>query len=324
MFDSYEITHVPSETKVALLAGGSSSERDISLSSAEGAREALLEAGYKVDQLDPSVKADLATLINGNYDFAFICMHGKGGEDGAIQGFLETIGIPYTGSNVTSSAICMDKSKAKLFYKQCKVPTPESMLLDRDRIISENLTLPVILEKLGGKVVVKVPTEGSSIGVYIVDDVKSLGDALDEAFGMSDEVLVEKYISGREFTCVVFSEGIDYRAFPVIEIIPKNASYDFESKYSPGGCKHVCPAEISEKVTKDIQKYAIDAYKALGCSGAARTDFLLEENGKIWALETNTVPGMTKVSLLPDAAAAEGISFPELCTMMVQAGLGIR
>lgn len=318
MFDKSTIKHTPSDVKVALLAGGKSNEREISLKSAEGAKGALEEAGYSVDVIDPSVPADLSKLIGGDYDFGFIVTHGKGGEDGVIQGFLETIGMPYTGCGVAASAIAMDKSKAKMFYERAGVPTPKSTMFNKAGFTQA--ATQAIIEDMGGKVVIKVPTEGSSIGVYIVSTQEEMQEALNEAFSMTDEVLIEKYISGREFTCVVFGSGESAITFPVIEIIPQNASYDFESKYAPGGSRHVCPAEIPDSVSAQMSQHAIDAHNSLGCEGVTRTDFLLEENGDMWALETNTIPGMTATSLLPDAARACGISFPELCMMMVQSG----
>lgn len=320
MFDLIDITHTPSDMKIALIAGGKSSEREISLKSAEGAHGALGEAGYQVELIDPSIPSDLMKLAGGGYDFAFIVAHGKGGEDGVIQGFLETIGLPYTGSGVIASAIAMDKSKAKMFYVRSGVPTPESTNVTKE-ILDDGAAIDALLADMGGKAVVKVPTEGSSIGVYIVSSSTELESALAEAFGMTDEVLVEKYVAGREFTCVVFTSGEVSTTFPVIEIIPQNASYDFESKYAPGGSKHVCPAELSPDVASQMSAYAVAAHRSLGCEGITRTDFLLEEDGSMWALETNTIPGMTATSLLPDAARADGISFPELCMLMVQSGL---
>ena len=314
------IQHDPSDVKVALLAGGHSNEREISLKSAEGAMGALEEAGYPVTLIDTAEAEQLEQLINENFDFAFICVHGKGGEDGALQGFLQTIGLPYTGSGILASAISMDKSKSKVFYELAGVPTPESMTIDK----TFDLDPEIILKAMGGKVVVKVPTEGSSIGVYIVDNEKDLKDALEEAFSMSDEALIEKYITGRELTCVVLTSGEEATTFPIIEIIPQNSSYDFESKYAPGGSEHICPAELPADQTQEISDFAIKAHRSLGCEGVSRTDFILEENGDVWALETNTVPGMTATSLLPDAAKANGISFPELVKLMVQSGLDAK
>lgn len=321
MYVKPKVKHEPNNMKIALLAGGISAEREISLKSAEGAKGALTEAGYEVEQLDPAKQEDLKRLIDGKFDAAFICLHGKLGEDGRIQGFLETIGLPYTCSGIWSSATCIDKSKAKVFYEKNGIPTPQSITLCPGNTEDLVSVASQITETLGSKVVVKASTEGSSIGVYIVEGQEDIMDALQKEFGSGNTVVVERYIAGREFTCVVLGSDEQAEALPVIEIVPKNESYDFESKYAPGGCVHICPAEIDEKASTSIQHYAVMAQKVLGCAGAARTDFLMDSDGDLWALETNTVPGMTATSLLPDAAAAAGISFPELCTYMVQMAL---
>lgn len=317
MFDKIPVTHKPENTKIALLAGGSSGERPISLKSAEGAKDALTEAGYEVKQFDPSEPSDLKALIDGDFDVAFLALHGKGGEDGAIQGFLQTIGLPYTCSGIWGSAVSIDKTKAKVFYRESGIPTPAGITVSR----GDGYDAADIVSELGNKVVVKAATEGSSIGVYIVEGVDELNEALKEALQIDTKALVEQYVAGTELTCVVMGSGDDAQALPVIEIIPQNASYDFESKYAPGGSKHVCPARIDAAATEGVQKYAVRAHNALGCEGVTRTDFLLEANGDMWALETNTVPGMTATSLLPDAARAVGVSFPELTKMMVQMAL---
>lgn len=317
MFQKIPVNHNPKDIKVALLAGGSSGERPISLKSAEGAKEALEQAGYQVTQLDPAEADDLKQLIDGNFDVAFLALHGKGGEDGAIQGFLQTIGLPYTCSGIWGSAVAIDKTKAKVFYREYGIPTPESLTVVR----GDDYDVNEITAKLGSKVAVKAATEGSSIGVYIVDGPAELERALQEALEIDKSALIEQFVKGTELTCVVMGSGDTAQALPVIEIIPQNASYDFESKYAPGGSEHVCPARISDEATRGVQRYAVEAHNALGCEGVTRTDFLLEENGDMWALETNTVPGMTATSLLPDAARAVNVSFPELTTMMVQMAL---
>lgn len=317
MFESITINHDPSKTRVALLAGGTSGERPISLKSAEGAKGALQEAGYMVEQLDPAESEDLKKLVSGDYDVAFLCLHGKGGEDGSIQGFLETIDMPYTCSGIRASAISIDKAKTKVFYEHDGIPTARSVTVSR----GDDIDAQGIISKLGNKVVVKAATEGSSIGVYIVEGAEALAEAIDEALAIDTKAVVEQYVQGREFTCVVIGDGPAAQALPVIEIIPKNASYDFESKYAPGGSKHVCPAELDEKTTRMVQDYAVRAHNSLGCEGVSRTDFIVNEKSDMWALETNTVPGMTSVSLLPDAARAAGVSFPELCKSMVQMAL---
>lgn len=321
MYYINEISHNPSDTKIALLAGGVSGEREISLKSAAGAKEALLQAGYEVEQLDPKSQEDLKKLVDGGYDVAFLCLHGVLGEDGCIQGFLETLGIPYTCSGVWSSATCIDKAKAKVFYEKNDIPTPQSTIVSPQDAGNLAEVVAAIADTLGDKVVVKASTEGSSIGVYIADGPSQVTEALEAELSQGNTVVVERYVKGREFTCVVLGSGDAAQALPVIEIIPKNESYDFESKYAEGGCVHVCPAELAEPEAAAIQRYAVMAQNALECAGAARTDFLMDADGGIWALETNTVPGMTATSLLPDAAAAAGLSFPELCTVMVQMAL---
>nr|WP_165042875.1 D-alanine--D-alanine ligase [Adlercreutzia sp. ZJ138] len=307
----------PSSCSVALLAGGKSGEREISLASGKGAYEALREAGYSVTMLDPASNNDLVSLITGDFDVAFLCMHGKYGEDGTLQGMLEMIGLPYTGSNVWASALAMDKAKAKLFYIQNDIPTPLSITLH----IDDEYSLKEIVKTVGEHCVVKPGTEGSALGVFIVKGEQEIADAIDQAFEIDTEVLIERYVQGTELTVAVVDDLDTTKALPVIEIVPKSEFYDFESKYAPGGSEHICPARISSETTCCAQDLAIRAHKALGCSGVSRTDIILDENGECWVLETNTLPGMTSTSLLPDAARAAGISFPELCTMLIRDAL---
>ncbi len=310
-------TFDPATCRVALLSGGTSGEREISIASGDGAAAALKEAGFPVDRFDPANKDDLKALIDGDYDVAFLCLHGRHGEDGVIQGFLETIGLPYTGPGVWSSAIAINKARSKDFYRLAGVPTAPSVTLHA----GEAYTVADIIAQVGDHVVVKPASEGSSIGVSIVSGADAIETAIDEAFSHDTEVVVEKFISGREFTVAVIGNE-QPRALPIIEIIAqKGEFYDFESKYAAGGSKHICPAELPEEETATIQREAVGAHKALNCEGVSRTDFILDEEGKPWALETNTIPGMTSTSLLPDAARAAGIPFPQLCTMLVQYAL---
>ena len=310
-------TFDPATCRVALLSGGTSGEREISIASGDGAEAALKEAGFPVDRFDPANKDDLKALIDGDYDVAFLCLHGRHGEDGVIQGFLETIGLPYTGPGVWSSAIAINKARSKDFYRLAGVPTAPSVTLHA----GESYTVADIMAQVGEHVVVKPASEGSSIGVSIVEGADAIEQAIDEAFSHDTEVVVEKFISGREFTVAVVGNDKP-RALPIIEIIAqKGEFYDFESKYAAGGSKHNCPAELQEEEAATIQREAIGAHKALSCEGVSRTDFILDAEGKPWALETNTIPGMTSTSLLPDAARAAGIPFPQLCTMLVQYAL---
>lgn len=315
MADSFD----PAACRIALLSGGVSGEREISLASGEGVRRALEESGFSVEVFDPAKKSDLKALVDGDFDAAFICLHGKMGEDGVIQGFLEAIGLPYTGPGVWASATAMNKAASKMVYRAAGVPTlPSFELKSRDEV-----KVPDILAELGEKCVVKAASEGSSIGVYIVEGAQALEEAVSQAFDLGSEVVVERYAKGREFTAAVLGTS-DPHPLPLVEIEASNEFYDFESKYATGGSVHTCPANIPEDVSVKIQGYAALAHNALGCRGVSRTDFILDEEGNAWALETNTIPGMTSTSLLPDAARAAGISYPELCTLLVKYALEER
>ncbi|MCI9130279.1 MAG: D-alanine--D-alanine ligase [Eggerthellaceae bacterium] len=300
--------------KVALIAGGTSGERPISLASKDGAKAALEEAGHEVIWLDPAEKSQLAALITDDFDVAFLALHGKGGEDGTIQGFLELAGIPYTGSGVASSAISIDKQKAKLFYQEHAIPTPRSTYIQRGQAYDP----AQIVQQLGQKLVVKAATEGSSLGVYITEGQEELQQAIQDGLQIDTAVLIEQYIQGTELTVVVLGAGPTAEVLPIIEIIPQAASYDFDSKYAPGGSEHICPARLTPEQTTRIQQLAKAAHNALGCHGVSRTDFILDANDEAWTLETNTIPGMTATSLLPDAARAAGMTFPELCNRLIE------
>ena len=306
----------PKDIKVALLAGGSSGEREISLSSGAGAHEALLAAGFKVDCFDPASKDDILHIVNGGYDVAFLCLHGKMGEDGTIQGFLETIGLPYTGSGVFSSAVAMNKAKAKVFYKDAGIPTPPSVIVKKGDLPIEK----TVACEIGVPCVVKPASEGSALGVFIVEKADDLDKFLEAALEIDDTVLVEKYMDGTEVTVAVLGNEEPF-ALPIIEIVPMNEFYDFESKYAEGGSKHICPAPLDQELTELVQKCAIEAHKALDCRGMSRTDLIIDKEGNPWILETNTIPGMTGTSLLPDAARAAGIEFPELCAKLIEYAL---
>lgn len=306
----------PKDCRVALLAGGTSGERSISLASGEGAKGALLEAGYQVIPIDPAKKDDIKRLIDEPFDVAFLCLHGKNGEDGTVQGLLQLLGIPFTCSGVQASAIAMDKAKSKVMYTVNGVETPKSVTLKRE----EPYDVVEIEKLLGIPCVVKPATEGSALGVEIIEDENELDNAIKRAFEIDDLVVIESFIKGIELTVAILGND-DPIALPIIEIVPKGDFYDFESKYQPGGSEHICPARLSDELTAYIQKQAIKAHKALGCRGVSRSDFIVDESEKPWILETNTIPGMTATSLLPDAARAAGITFPELCTKLIEYAL---
>lgn len=309
----------PENCKVALLYGGTSGERSISIASGEGSKAALIEAGYQVTMIDTAEKAQIMRLFSEDFDVAFLCLHGKMGEDGTVQGLLEYAGIPYTGSGVLSSALSMDKAKAKVMYEAAGLPTPPSIYLERGK----SYAIDEIVQKLGVPCVVKPATEGSALGVFIVEREADLKHRIEEAFAIDDHLVVEKYIKGVELTAAVLGNE-DVEALPVIEIVPSHEFYDFESKYAPGGSQHICPARLSDGDTARVQQLAIDAHKVLGCRGVSRTDMIQDAEGDIWLLETNTIPGMTSTSLLPDAARAVGLDFPRLCSKLVELALGGR
>ena len=301
----------PNSIKIALLAGGKSGEREVSLSSGRSVEQALKKVGFIVETLDPANKNDLRTLVAESFDVAFLALHGKGGEDGTIQGFLETLEIPYTGSGVWASATAVNKIISKHFYREAGIPTPQSMKLE-----SSDISAETIIATVGIPCVVKAATEGSALGVYICNSTKEVSQAVQKVFTVDKSAFVESFVSGTEFTVGVLGEK-DPVALPVIKIIPVNEFYDYESKYAEGGSQHICPAPLNEEETKQAQELALKAHKVLGCEGVSRTDLIQDKDGKFWVLETNTLPGMTSTSLLPDAARVKGISFEELCKQMV-------
>lgn len=306
----------PNTCKVAVLRGGVSGEREVSLASGAAVAEALRTVGFQVTELDPAKKEDLMSLIQNDFDVAFLALHGRGGEDGTMQGFLETIGLPYTGSGVCASALAMSKCKSKQMYKAAGLPTLPSVTISK----VDGYSIEEVVKELGDHCVIKASTEGSSIGLYIEEGMANIESAIEKAFEHDDQVLVEKYCKARELTVGVV--GNDHpKALPIIEIVPRNEFYDFDAKYSPGGSQHICPAEIESTITEAIQRTAEAAHKALGCHGYSRTDFLLEEDGSFWILETNTLPGMTATSLLPDAASKVGLNYEQLCTKLIELAL---
>ena len=303
---------------VAVLMGGFSSERPVSLSSGSACADALEAEGYKVTRVD--VARDIATVLNElKPDVVFNALHGPFGEDGTIQGILEYLQIPYTHSGVLASALAMNKEQAKIVAKAARIPVAEAKVMNRFTIKNEHPMKPPY--------VVKPVNEGSSFGVVIVQEDQThppqIISSRDWNFG--DTVMVERYIHGREFTCAVMGNV----ALGVTEIIPLGHSfYDYESKYVAGGSKHECPAKLSPKIYQKIQLLSLKAHQALGCRGVSRSDFRYDdrfsEDGEIIWLEVNTQPGMTPTSLVPEIAAAAGHTFGELLSWMVEEASCLR
>ena len=294
--------------RVAVLLGGRSAERDVSLVSGKACAKALREEGFDVVEID--AVDDLAEQLKAaKPDAAFNALHGRWGEDGCVQGLLELLRIPYTHSGVLASAIAMHKERAKAAFRAAGLPVAESMVADRLAASERHLMEPPY--------VVKPVNQGSSVGVYIIrpGDNRPPGALGSAEWNLGDEVMIEKYVPGRELTATVMGD----RALAVTEIVPKTQFYDYEAKYAAGGSMHVVPAELKDAVTREIMSLAERAHVALGCRGVSRTDFRYdEEKGEIIVLEVNTQPGMTPTSLVPEQAAYKGISFPKLVRWMLE------
>ncbi len=339
--------------KIVVLAGGISTERDVSLSSGTGIYKALKEKGHQtilvdvflgytgdmsgdVFALDKDWAADMrgvSTEISDiseilamrpdykkNFfgpnvielcqqaDVVFMALHGAEGENGKIQAYFDLMGIRYTGTTHVSSAIAMDKSIAKELFRQNGIPTPEGIHLKKQECDPKTVPFPLVVKCCNG---------GSSVGTFIVEKEEDYEAAKAEAFGYDEEIIIEQYIKGREFSIGV----IDGKALPVIEIAPISGFYDYKNKYQAGSTVETCPAELSETLTKRMQGYAEDVFKALRLRNYARMDFMLAKDGSMYCLEANTLPGMTPTSLLPQEAQAIGISYGDLCEWLIEISL---
>jgi D-alanine-D-alanine ligase len=300
--------------KIAVVMGGPSDEREVSLNTGRAILKALQTKGYNVIEIDLEPKQFITKIVEENVDIVFNAIHGKFGEDGILQGALELLGIPYTGSGVLASAIAMDKGVSKRIFVAAGIPTPKSRLYTKDEL---NAALPTVIEKdFGVPVVIKSAAQGSSIGVYIVEKPGDLNEAVKQAFKYSDSILVEEFIKGREVTVAVYGSH-DPKALPIIEIAPHSGRYDYHSKYTKGATEYIVPAKLDNDVTIELQKVAVTTFKALGCRGIARVDIMLDQQNRPYVLEVNTIPGMTATSLVPKAAAAAGISFEDLCEKLL-------
>ena len=286
--------------------GGPGSERDVSLASGRGISKALRSLG--LDVLDMDIRDENFQLPK-DVDLAFLTIHGTFGEDGQLQGVLESRGIRYTGEGVKESALAFDKIQSKRKFRELGVTTPEWEVIE----VGQRPTLPVPL-------VIKPPRQGSTVGVFIVKNERELDSALTEAAKYDRELLVEKFIPGRELTIGILGD----QTLPILEIIPKGGFYDFNTKYpflnpqAGTSAEHVCPAKIDPAKTKEIQEMAMRGFRSLGLEVYGRVDVVFPETGEPFVLEVNTIPGMTEASLLPDAAAAAGINYADLCVRIIE------
>jgi D-alanine-D-alanine ligase len=301
--------------KVAVLFGGSSAEREISLLSGQGVLEALRARGVDAHAFDPAER-DLVELRRENFARCFIALHGRHGEDGTVQGALELLGIPYTGSGVMASSVAMDKVMTKRIWQADGLPTPKYVRLAADQQGREQVR--AVPEVLGLPLIVKPPREGSSIGVTKVEGYSQMQDAVTLSARYDADVLCEEFIEGEEVTCAVLGSGLDARALPVVRIAAPEGAYDYQNKYFTDDVKYHCPSGLPEAEEREIQRITLAAYRTLGCRGWGRADVMIRaRDRKPFLLEMNTSPGMTSHSLVPMSARASGIAYEDLCVQVL-------
>ncbi|MDR1259812.1 MAG: D-alanine--D-alanine ligase [Endomicrobium sp.] len=294
--------------KIGILYGGFSSEREVSINSGKSVLNVLKKLQLNVCSID--VDRNIADkIIKEKIDIAYIMLHGSMGEDGTIQGMLEILGIPYTGCGIFASVVSMDKDISKRLFRYIGVSTPKWKVLKKFEPIPKIKRYPVVI---------KPSTQGSTIGLTIIENIsQSYYDAIEKAFKYGDKIIVEDFIEGKEITVGVMNDEV----FPVVEIIPNKGFYDFESKYRKGKSKHIIPARISREAYKIAQNYAKKIYKIFKCKSICRIDMIVDKNNKVWVLENNTIPGMTETSLIPDAGKALGYSFENLVLKILESAL---
>lgn len=297
--------------KIIVVCGGTSTEAEVSRRTGKAIADALKSKNYNVELMELNPQTFASTIREKNCSIVFNALHGKYGEDGLIQGTLDMLKIPYTGSDVLAAALTMDKVATKHFLNSAQISTPKFAVY---REVDRRDELAAEIEKnFGLPVVIKAAAQGSSIGVSIVENSEDIDEAIDNAFTFGDEILVEEFIKGRELTVAVMGNEDDAEALPVIEITTTTGRYDYKSKYTKGMSTHIVPAEIPDAVTDEVQRLAVAAFKICKCAGVARVDMMLSEENIPYVIEVNSVPGMTETSLVPDAARAAGIEFPDLC-----------
>ena len=302
--------------KVGVLFGGRSAEREVSLMSGSGGLKALQGKGVDAHPFDPAQRG-IGELAAEKFDRVFIALHGRYGEDGTLQGVLEQLGIPYTGSGVMASSIGMDKVMTKRIWLNHGLPTPRFIVLDAKSATPEELR--VVPDDLGLPLMLKAPHEGSTIGISKVVGYSDMQPGFALCAKYDEVVLAEEFISGRELTVPVLGKGRDARALPIVEIRAPEGNYDYQNKYFSDDTKYLCPAPLDDALTKRIQSLAVRAFNAVGCKGWARVDFMLRAaDNEPFLLEINTSPGMTGHSLVPMAAKAAGVSYEDLCVEILR------
>ncbi len=319
-----------SKLVIGLIFGGRSAEREVSINTAAQIKRHLSPKKYKVLPIEISRSGKWPAgsnllLLGRKIDLAFIAMHGPYGEDGTIQGLMEMLNIPYTFSGVLASSLAMDKFRAQHFLNDFGILTPRSVLIGKTDPEGIQRSGRKNLGKFGAKLVVKPNRLGSSVGVHVISNNKAAIDkALTQVFRYDDQALAQEFIAGMEITAPILGNDRP-RPLPVIEIVPKASAskfYDYKAKYAAGGSQHIIPARLPAALQKKVQAQAVTIHQALGCRGVSRSDFIVTKTGKIYFLETNTIPGMTATSLLPDSAAKIGIKFPDLLDRIIKLARG--
>ncbi|MCF8171515.1 MAG: D-alanine--D-alanine ligase [Candidatus Methylopumilus sp.] len=297
--------------KVGVLYGGRSAEREVSIMSGTGVHAALCGQGVNAHLFDTGT-GSLADLAAQQFDRLFIALHGRYGEDGTLQGALELLGIPYTGSGPMASSLAMDKVMTKRVWLEAGLPTPGY------RVLTDASEVNAAALALGLPLMMKAPHEGSTLGIVKATEATELTQAYEVAAQYDEVVLAEQFVAGRELTVALLGRGKDARALPVIEIVAPQGNYDYQHKYFSDDTQYLCPAPLEQTLATEIAEISVKAYRALGCEGWGRADLMLDQNNRPWLLEMNTSPGMTGHSLVPMAAKAIGMSYPELCMQILK------
>jgi D-alanine-D-alanine ligase len=308
---------VTGKRRIAVLAGGWSGERDVSVKSGKAVYDALNRERYSVTLYDPRDDIEILVRKRWKIDLAFILLHGKFGEDGRIQGMLDVLQIPYVGSGVLASAMALNKRVAKSIFRGAGLRVAKEIFLRRGEAFSPEQ----VMHTLGSPVVIKPVSEGSSLGITIAYNREAIVQGIDKAFKYDGEVMVEAYVGGAEITCCILGNQV-LEALPVVEIVPTDAYafFDYEAKYTPGATREICPAPIAAPLAEEAVKVAKAAHKALGCRVWSRSDMIIRDE-TLYLLETNTIPGMTETSLFPLAARAAGMSLSDLLDRMISLSL---
>lgn len=303
---------------VALLAGGKSGEREVSLSGAAIFEKALDPEKYVIRRYDPAYDLELLARDAEEIDFAFILLHGLFGEDGSVQGMLDLLDIPYQGAGILGSAVAMDKNLAKVLYRTVNIPVADWRIVDR----TGGAQSGEIVSEFGLPVVIKPVRDGSSLGLTIAKTVEQVASGIEQALKNDHRVMVEKFIKGREITVSVLGND-DPVALPIIEIVPgeEYEFFDYNAKYLPGASKEICPADIDPELASAAQQFGVSAHRVLQLSGYSRTDMIIDEDNNLYILETNTIPGMTETSLFPQAAKEYGLDYPRVLERLIELGI---